>query len=394
MGAVKFTRCRRVQFTLNNPTAEEKAALLAVTPDNSRLVYFIAYNECVATPHLQGYFEVTGNLLGIGECKAIPGLKRAHFETAKGSGEQNVVYCTKDGNKFHQFGKLGKERQSQGSRTGGQNEQLKFDTWAQLITGCDTWEDILDCDGLSIPLAKYEGWVTAKFNRFSKTKVVPMPTQLRKFQHDILKLIEGPVDDRKVYVFVGQVGNEGKTYLSKVLKCHFGAVGIGNKTADAAYAWNGEKIVIFDLSRTVQERINWDLIEQVKNGVIFSGKFRSMEKIHRCPHVLIFTNQAPDQSKLSHDRWEIKYLYEEDLVMTDYVRVVKAKETPKADAVILVDESDEEEPVACAPRTTSEVFLVSDEEEDTGSQDTVKEYQMEYDTDLWWETTEKGKERE
>eukprot|EP00112_Aurelia_sp_Birch-Aquarium-sp1_P026323 Seg9278.1 transcript_id=Seg9278.1/GoldUCD/mRNA.D3Y31 product="Master replication protein" protein_id=Seg9278.1/GoldUCD/D3Y31 len=83
------------------------------------------------------------------------------------------------------------------------------------------------------------------------------------------------------------------------------------KTADVLYAYGGQKIVIIDLTRAQLERINFDVIEMLKNGMFLSTKYVSQQKLYDPPHVVIFANQMPDRSKLSEDRWRI-FKREED----------------------------------------------------------------------------------
>jgi len=53
---------------------------------------------------------------------------------------------------------------------------------------------------------------------------------------------------------------------------------------------NDPKIVIFNFSRGLEERVNYNAIEAVKDGLIFSGKYESKTKIFNSPHVVIFCN--------------------------------------------------------------------------------------------------------
>lgn len=38
-------------------------------------------------------------------------------------------------------------------------------------------------------------------------------------------------------------------------------------------------MVVFDLTRTAAEHINWEVIESVKNGIMYSGTYESKMKI-------------------------------------------------------------------------------------------------------------------
>lgn len=78
-------------YTLNNYTPEEGVALTEIP-----CRYQICGREVgeSGTPHLQGYvvFEKQKRLAAVRKLNA-----RCHWEVAKGSTEQNVIYCSKDG---------------------------------------------------------------------------------------------------------------------------------------------------------------------------------------------------------------------------------------------------------------------------------------------------------
>ena len=63
--------------------------------------------------------------------------------------------------------------------------------------------------------------------------------------------------------------------------------------------------MIFDLSRTQEGFFNYSIIENFKNGYLFSPKYESCVKHFDVPHVIIFSNFEPEQAKLSEDRWDI-----------------------------------------------------------------------------------------
>ena len=69
------------------------------------------------------------------------------------------------------------------------------------------------------------------------------------------------------------------------------------KSADVKYALTGQRIVVFDLSRSQETHVNYEVIESVKNGVCFSTKYESQMKVFKTPHVVIMANFAPDETK-------------------------------------------------------------------------------------------------
>ena len=78
-----------------------------------------------------------------------------------------------------------------------------------------------------------------------------------------------------------------------------------SKTAEA---YNGECVCIFDYSRSEEDHINYEVIESSKNGVMFSTKYVSTQKVHTPPHVVIMANFDPNKSKMSADRWDVRYI--------------------------------------------------------------------------------------
>lgn len=51
------------------------------------------------------------------------------------------------------------------------------------------------------------------------------------------------------------------------------------ESGDIKHGYNSEKMVVFDLTRTAAEHINWEVIESVKNGIMYSGTYESKMKI-------------------------------------------------------------------------------------------------------------------
>jgi len=82
------------------------------------------------------------------------------------------------------------------------------------------------------------------------------------------------------------------------------------KVSDIVYAYNFERVVIFDLSRTQADKLDgiFMAIENFKNGRFFSPKYESQTKVFSVPHVFVFSNFDPDRSKLSADRWKVNQL--------------------------------------------------------------------------------------
>ncbi|KAI0238252.1 Para-Rep C1, partial [Lamellibrachia satsuma] len=138
-------------------------------------------------------------------------------------------------------------------------------------------------------------------------------TNWRLWQLKLIEYMQKDPDARKILWYVDEKGNSGKTYVTKWLLTEGDTFRFENgKSADVKFAYEGQKNVVFDLSRSQESHVNYEVIESVKNGVVFSTKYESKMKVFKTPHVVIMANFAPDESKMSADRWDIRYLNDDD----------------------------------------------------------------------------------
>lgn len=137
----------------------------------------------------------------------------------------------------------------------------------------------------------------------------------KDWQQDIINIINGPVDKRKVYWFWEPVGNTGKSFIAKYLALKYDAIIATGKTNDIfnqVKKWieENEEIIqlpptIIDNPRSDYGHINYSAIEQLKNGFMYSGKYEGGKITGLGPHIIIFANDKPDMDQLSHDRFVI-----------------------------------------------------------------------------------------
>lgn len=140
--------------------------------------------------------------------------------------------------------------------------------------------------------------------------------ELYPFQKEVLEILSKPADDRTVHWFWESEGCTGKTSLVKSIcinnpgNCIF----LNGKAADmkCAIAKTMEdgpapKIVLLGLPRTAEDYTGslYQGLEEIKDGLFFSGKYESKMVMFDSPHVMVFANWPPCESKLSADRWKI-----------------------------------------------------------------------------------------
>ncbi len=120
-------------------------------------------------------------------------------------------------------------------------------------------------------------------------------------------------NDRKINWLYDKKGNSGKSFLTKYLMKIENALVVEGKKHDIFHQIAKRcklgvsiPIVIIDVPRSSYNNISYSAIECIKNGFISSGKYEGGQYDFKSPHVYVFANKAPDKTKFSKDRWNIK----------------------------------------------------------------------------------------
>lgn len=276
-------------------------------PTTTCKVRYLIYQRerCPTTnkKHWQGYAEFTETMRYKAASKAlnIPG---AHLEVKRGTRDEARAYCRKAESRIEEPVEIGSwARGGQGSRT----------DLAELVNrvrkgATDT--ELIDKDPeQACSYQRFIQWVRSSWSVTKSTtycKKWAASQSLNPFQERILEKIEKQ-NDRQITWVCDLTGNRGKTHLSKMLCAEGKAQRFTNgRTKDIAYAFDPNvEIVIFDFARSCEERINYQIIEDLKNGMLFNSKYESKSLIFKEPKIIIMANFLPDKSKLSLDRWDI-----------------------------------------------------------------------------------------
>jgi hypothetical protein len=135
-------------------------------------------------------------------------------------------------------------------------------------------------------------------------------SDLRPWQQDLLDHLLTEPDSRKVIWFSDTLGGMGKSAMATYLHFYHDAFVTDNGSSkDIAYSMpDSPRIVIVDLTRETEERVNYAIIEAMKNGRVVSHKYESKVRYFEIPHVVVFANFPPRMSALSMDRWDIRYM--------------------------------------------------------------------------------------
>lgn len=294
---------KRWVFTLNNPSEDESffLALHGVETNNDEgyFKYLIFGRETgeSGTPHLQGFF-VLKNKERLTTIKRIPGFARCHLEVSRGTFKQASDYCKKDGD----FDEYGTPPPAPGNAA--HFEQLR--EWVAAQETCPTIRDVWDA--FPTLAARYRAACLECIAFFGKRPTL-VDGHLRLWQHRLDGIVNGEADDRRVIFVVDPEGNKGKSWLVRYWistreSTQFMSVG---KRDDLAYAVSCDtSLFVFDIPRGHMQYVQYGFFEQLKNRVVFSNKYMSQTKIlHQVPHVVVFSNEAPDMNALTADRYKV-----------------------------------------------------------------------------------------
>lgn len=135
--------------------------------------------------------------------------------------------------------------------------------------------------------------------------------ELYQWQKNIMNIIKSKPNDRDVIWIWSKNGNMGKSTFCKFLVVNHKAIFLSKgKYSDIINIIHKEnlsqkRIVVVDLPRNNGNKISYDAIEAIKNGMICNTKFETGYKVFDAPHVIVFANEYPEYDKLSEDRWNI-----------------------------------------------------------------------------------------
>lgn len=259
MPKVKTPKRRRGWvFTLNNPTPDD-ISFFAAGPFRGSCTHFVAQLEAGVdgTPHIQGFVRFE-------HAKAFTVVKKllraAHIEAALGSCLDNYKYCTKP-----------------------------------------------------------EGHINGPWSHGAWPVQRVLPTDLWPWQTAATALIAQEPNDRTIFWFWEAPGGVGKSILQWIWERDYAAVLVGHKAGDVrcaiklAWCHDGRRercapphpVIMLNLPRGTQCPALFEVLEELKDGLFFSGKYKSsMVKLPLC-QVAVFANEPPLHSTLSVDKLKV-----------------------------------------------------------------------------------------
>lgn len=142
-------------------------------------------------------------------------------------------------------------------------------------------------------------------DRFDQKKIM-------LWQSVVLKIICEEPNNRTVYWFWEPIGRTGKSTLALHMILKRNSYAMSGAAKDCAFGIKSlldrgkfVKSVIFDVSRSRYNTVNYEVIENLKNGFMYSPKYESGLITFPPLHIFVFANARPNIHELSLDRWKI-----------------------------------------------------------------------------------------
>ena len=215
---------------------------------------------------------------------------------------------------YREWGEISTERAAQAGRIlGAAATRGHWLATRRQIQSHDTWRAVLNDPAIAHAIRSCMGWAMQVWGAREVFRD-DLDTRADGFRWQArlaLFLAEVDPDDRSVIVFVDEDGDKGKSRFAKWMACDDDvcmALADDEKSTTALYS--GEKTVLFDVARSESRKIQWHLIENIKNGLVFQTKYEVLLKLARwnTSHVVMFMNHHPpvwDKRCLSRDRWHV-----------------------------------------------------------------------------------------
>jgi len=310
-------------FTMNNYSASDIDRLLSESP----LIEYIVFGKEISqtgTPHLQGqvcFFSKKRipQIIGlIGQC---------HLSVTANLAD-SILYCKKGEQSHEEWTRLKASGPNYGlNYEGGERGEVpahvQNSTNSRKKNNSDDIEafkkSVKDgCRDMKV-LRETHSSVCAAHPKFVRDYVADhKPAHcvttfpLREWQETLNARLVLEPNPREIIFIVDTIGNTGKSWFARYYcDLHANAqIVVPGKKADMAYIVDEEmKVFFFDCPRSKQgDFIQYDFLEELKNGLFFSPKYQPRIKKLATPHVVVLMNEYPCMEKLSEDRYSVTVL--------------------------------------------------------------------------------------
>lgn len=258
-------------------------------PDFRYCVY--QAEECPETKrvHYQGYIEFN-KAVHFNTVKRIFGDDSIHLESRKGTRQQARAYCMKPESRYAEPIEFGKWEENEGKRS-------DLNEGREKIQSHTSWNSVLNDPELCNTVARHPRWAREVYDA-KKLTVEEPEIELYDWEEEVLAMLEEePVKRRVIWIWSDESGT-GKTTFYDYCSFKFDVLP-GTDFVNTLYAYDGQRIIWFDLTRAQQADFSpYHAIEKFSNKTVhLSTKYTSTRKLVSC-HVVVTANHPPDLNKL------------------------------------------------------------------------------------------------
>ena len=157
--------------------------------------------------------------------------------------------------------------------------------------------------------------------------------ELKPWQKDLLEYMNHPTQ-RQIIWIVGKSCGEGKSWFQKYVKSVYGTrkvvsgINLRANTASICHVLSKQPLSTADIflfnigkAKTKTDAVNYEVLEDLKDGDAFAAKYNSQQLKIRTPNVVkVFSNERPNTDQLALDRWKLLYITDDNL---EEIQVIK-----------------------------------------------------------------------
>lgn len=289
-------------FTLNNPTEDQEQHVTDFL-SSSDCDYGIFGREVgeSGTPHLQGFVILSRS-------RRLSFLRRkfqAHWTVRHPTSTNTAArnYCRKDGD-YEEFGTFREPHP-------GRRTDLEV-----LIDWADEFEREHGRPASFPDIVKYQPRAYLKYPRFRALcahRATPRRLEFgepKEWQSALRDELSNEPDDRTIKFIVDPEGGKGKTWFCRWMlteqpesvQIH----SVGGFTNIAHMVDETKHIYLFNIGRGQMEHLCYPILEALKDRLLQSPKYHGRRLTWtRNTHVVVLSNEEPDYTKLTADRYDV-----------------------------------------------------------------------------------------
>ena len=150
--------------------------------------------------------------------------------------------------------------------------------------------------------------------------------ELKPWQKDLLEYMNHPTQ-RQIIWIVGKSCGEGKSWFQKYVKSVYGTrkvvsgINLRANTASICHVLSKQPLSTADIflfnigkAKTKTDAVNYEVLEDLKDGDAFAAKYNSQQLKIRTPNVvMVFSNERPNTDQLALDRWKLLYITDDNI---------------------------------------------------------------------------------